>query len=40
MDRGTLSFLREVKRDTLLATTALDFRIILVLTDKAVSART
>ena len=40
MDRATLSFLREVKRATLLATTALDFRIILVLTDNAVSART
>ena len=42
MDRGTLSFLREVKRVTLLATTSLDFRVILVptlITDNAVSAR-
>ena len=42
MDRATLSFLREVKRVTLLATTSLDFRVILVptlITDNAVSAR-
>ena len=41
-DRETLSFLREVKRVTLLATTSLDFRVILVetlITDNAVSAR-
>ena len=42
MDRATLSFLREDKRVTLLATTSLDFRVILVpklITDNAVSAR-
>ena len=42
MDRATLSFLKEVKRVTLLATTSLDFRVILVptlVTDNAVSAR-
>ena len=42
MDWATLSFLRELKRVTLLATTSLDSRVILVstlITDNAVSAR-
>ena len=42
MDRATLSFLREVKRVTLLGTTSLDFRVILVPTltmDNAVSVK-